>query len=100
MIPPGELDTILDNIGVPPGGFNLAFGDSSVIGSNDGDILISLTKDHTPTEITTERLRKRLSEKFPGRRLFLRSGQHHEPDSEFGAAGADRRAGDRARCRA
>ena len=65
VIPPGELDTILDNIGVPPGGFNLAFGDSSVIGSNDGDILISLTKDHTPTEITTERLRKRLHEKFP-----------------------------------
>ncbi len=65
VIPPGELDTILDNIGVPPGGFNLAFGDSSVIGSNDGDILISLSKDHTPTEITTERLRARLREKFP-----------------------------------
>jgi len=65
VIPPGELDTILDNIGVPPGGFNLAFGDSSVIGENDGDILISLTQDHTPTEITTERLRKHLREKFP-----------------------------------
>jgi multidrug efflux pump subunit AcrB len=65
VIPPGELDTILDNIGVPPGGFNLAFGDSSVIGENDGDILISMTPDHTPTEITTERLRKRLNEKFP-----------------------------------
>ncbi|HTR34725.1 MAG TPA: efflux RND transporter permease subunit [Bryobacteraceae bacterium] len=64
-IPPGELDTILDNIGVPSGGFNLAFGDSSVIGSNDGDILISLTKDHTPTEVTTERLRARLRQKFP-----------------------------------
>ena len=65
VIPPGELDTILDNIGVPPGGFNLAFGDSTVIGENDGDILISMTADHTPTEITTERLRKRLNEKFP-----------------------------------
>ena len=65
VIPPGELDTILDNIGVPPGGFNLAFGDSAVIGNNDGDILISLTQDHAPTEITTERLRKRLHEKFP-----------------------------------
>lgn len=65
VIPPNEIDTILDNIGVPPGGFNLAFGDSSVIGENDGDILISLTPDHTPTEITTERLRARLHEKFP-----------------------------------
>jgi multidrug efflux pump subunit AcrB len=65
VIPPGELDTILDNIGMPPGGFNLAFGDNAVIGNNDGDILISLTQDHAPTEITTERLRKRLHEKFP-----------------------------------
>ncbi len=65
VIPPSELDTILDNIGVPPGGFNLAFGDNTVIGENDGDILISLHEDHTPTDITTQRLRKRLNERFP-----------------------------------
>ena len=71
VIPPGELDTILDNIGMPPGGFNLAFGDNAVIGENDGDILISLSKDHAPTEITTERLRKRLHEKFPDIVVFF-----------------------------
>jgi len=65
VIPAGELNTILDNIGVPPGGFNLAYGDSAAIGDNDGDILISMTKDHTPTEITTDRLRKQLHAKFP-----------------------------------
>ena len=71
VIPSGELDTILDNIGLPPGGFNLAFGDSATIGNNDGDILISMTKDHTPTEITTERLRQRLREKFPDMVFFF-----------------------------
>src|SRR5271170_6242807 len=71
VIPAGELDTILDNIGVPPGGFNLAFGDSTVIGNNDGDILISIKPDHTPTEITTQRLRKRLHEKFPDIVVFF-----------------------------
>jgi multidrug efflux pump subunit AcrB len=71
VIPPGELDTILDNIGLPPGGFNLAFGDSAAIGNNDGDILISMTKDHTPTEVTTERLRKQLNEKFPDMVFFF-----------------------------
>ena len=71
VIPAGELDTILDNIGLPPGGFNLAFGDSAAIGNNDGDILISMTKDHTPTEITTERLRKQLNEKFPDMVFFF-----------------------------
>jgi multidrug efflux pump subunit AcrB len=65
VIPPNQLDTILDNIGVPPGGFNLAFGDSAAIGNNDGDILISMTPDHAPTDLTTQRLRKRLHEKFP-----------------------------------
>src|SRR5277367_6302071 len=59
VIPEREVDTILDNIGVPPGGFNLAFGDSATIGNNDGDILISLTKDHSPVEEYTEALRKR-----------------------------------------
>ena len=71
VIPSGELDTILDNIGLPPGGFNLAFGDSATIGNNDGDILISMTQDHTPTEITTERLRQRLREKFPDMVFFF-----------------------------
>jgi multidrug efflux pump subunit AcrB len=71
VIPERELDTILDNIGLPPGGFNLAFGDNAVIGSNDGDILISMTPDHAPTEITTERLRQRLHEKFPNMVFFF-----------------------------
>ncbi|MBV9771768.1 MAG: efflux RND transporter permease subunit, partial [Bryobacterales bacterium] len=70
-IPSGELDTIVDNIGVPPGGFNLAFGDSAVIGSNDGDILISMTADHTPTAITSERVRKQLRAKFPDMIFFF-----------------------------
>jgi len=71
VIPERELDTILDNIGVPPGGFNLAFGDSATIGNNDGDILISLTKDHSPVEEYTELLRKRLHEKFPDLVFFF-----------------------------
>ena len=58
VIPARELDTILDNIGLPNGGFNLGFGDSPAIGTSDGDILISLTPEHTSTEIYTERLRK------------------------------------------
>ena len=31
-IPAREIDTIIDNIGIPNGGFNLAFGDSPTIG--------------------------------------------------------------------
>src|SRR5262249_28704106 len=36
VIPPREIDTIIDNMGIPNGGFNLAFGDSPTIGTGDG----------------------------------------------------------------
>jgi multidrug efflux pump subunit AcrB len=65
-IPPAEIDTIIDNIGVPNGGFNLAFGDNPTLGVADGDILISLKQDeHGPTAGYTDRLRQRLRQRFP-----------------------------------
>ncbi len=72
VIPPREVDTIIDNIGIPFGGFNLAFGDISTLGTGDGDILISLKGDeHGPTAEYTDRLRKRLHQKFPGVTIFF-----------------------------
>jgi multidrug efflux pump subunit AcrB len=66
IIPHHDLDTILDNIGLPNGGFNLAFSDSSVIGQSDGDILISLNeKRDVDTRYYERELRRILNEKFP-----------------------------------
>ncbi|MBZ5576653.1 MAG: efflux RND transporter permease subunit [Acidobacteriia bacterium] len=66
VIPPAEIENIIDNIGIPNGGFNLAFGDNPTIGPGDGDILVSLKSgQHAPTEEYTEILRKRLHERFP-----------------------------------
>ena len=64
-IPSGELDTIVDNIGIPNGGINLAFGDSPTIGPSDGDILVSLKEEHGPVEDYKQKLRARLHRKFP-----------------------------------
>src|SRR6185295_8115003 len=59
VIPPAEINTITDNIGIPNGGFNLAFGDSPTIGVSDGDILISLKEgEHGSTAEYTDQLRK------------------------------------------
>ena len=68
VIPAREMDTVIDNIGIPSGGFNLAFGDTPTIGPGDGEILISLKKEdrHVSTDEYTRRLRKRLNEAFPG----------------------------------
>jgi multidrug efflux pump subunit AcrB len=85
VIPTREIDTITDNIGIPNGGFNLAFGDSPTLGVSDGDILISLNKDeHGPTAEYTERLRKRLNEKFPNIVFFFEAANITNQILNFG----------------
>ena len=100
VIPAREIDTIIDNIGIPNGGFNLAFGDSPTIGTADGDILISLNpEEHGPTAAYTDQLRKRLHERFPECCILLRGCQYHQSDFEFRSARAHRCASGRPQCR-
>jgi len=71
-IPRPELVSILDNIGLPNGSINLAFGDSSTIGPGDGEILISLReREHRPTEELMRALRRSLKHKFPDLTFFF-----------------------------
>jgi multidrug efflux pump subunit AcrB len=66
VIPPGELDTIIDNIGIPNSWGSLAQGDIPTISSADGEILISLNKEnHGSTRDYEVMLRKVLRDKFP-----------------------------------
>src|SRR5579871_2007149 len=67
VIPPAELETVIDNIGIPNGGFNLAFGDNPTLGTGDGEILLSLKDERSmSTAAYQDRLRKRFGEAFPG----------------------------------
>jgi multidrug efflux pump subunit AcrB len=70
-IPVGELDNIIDNIGVPNSWASLAQGDIPTISSADGEILISLKKEHHSTRDYEVQLRKRLQEKFPDTVFFF-----------------------------
>ena len=65
-IPPDELDTVIDNIGVPYSGLNLSYSNSAPIGPADADILIAMKKKHRPAAQVTRLLRDRLSREFPG----------------------------------
>ncbi len=66
IIPSNELEQMIDNIGIPASGYNLAFGDMATIAIYDGEILVSLSKDKTkPTAYYVEKLRKRLPKIFP-----------------------------------
>ncbi|HEY6391259.1 MAG TPA: efflux RND transporter permease subunit [Bryobacteraceae bacterium] len=84
VIAGNELDTILDNIGLPNGGFNLGFGDNPSIGTSDGDILVSLKPEHTSTALYTDWLRKRLHEKFPDTVIFFEAANITNQILNFG----------------
>src|ERR1700722_19288151 len=66
VIPPGDLGSIVDNIGLPISGINMAYQNTGTIGPGDGDALIALGGDHAPTDSYIKRLRSVLPEKFPG----------------------------------
>src|SRR5947207_3782737 len=71
-LPAAELDTILDNIGIPNAWSSLAQGDVPNIAATDGEILISLNRErHGPVSDYEVRLRKRLNEKFPDMVFFF-----------------------------
>jgi len=65
-IPEGELDNIIDNIGMPYSTINTIYSRSGFIGAADADILVTLRRGHRPTEDHVRALRRRLPEEFPG----------------------------------
>ena len=56
-IPQNQLGTIVDNIGLPVSGINMAYATTGTIGAEDADILISLKEDHVPTSSYVKKLR-------------------------------------------
>src|SRR6476660_9827407 len=85
VIPAREIENIIDNIGIPNGGFNLAFGDSPTLGVSDGDILISLNAgEHGSTADYTDQLRKRLNQKFPDVVFFFEAANITNQILNFG----------------
>ncbi len=66
VIPQDEVDSIVDNIGLPISGINLSYSNSAPIGPSDADILISLKEDHAPTADYVRKLRKELNQDMPG----------------------------------
>src|SRR5579875_2172707 len=65
-IPPSQITTIIDNIGLPYSSINLSYSNSAPIGSEDADILVSLTQNHRPTIQYVREMRRVLAQDFPG----------------------------------
>jgi len=71
-VPQGQLQTILDNIGLPNSGINQSYSSSGTIGTSDAEILIGLNPEkHPPTADLTRHLREFLPQHFPGVEFFF-----------------------------
>ncbi len=71
VIPPNEIDNVLDNIGLPVSGINLAFSDNATIGESDGEILVSLQPKHRPVANYVRTLREKLHHDFPDMEFYF-----------------------------
>jgi multidrug efflux pump subunit AcrB len=84
LVGSGQIDTILDNIGLPYSGMNIALSDSATVGPMDGEILISLNKHHTPTARLTARLRRELPKRFAELQFFFQPADIVDQVLNFG----------------
>lgn len=79
-----QIDVILDNIGLPYSGVNIALSDSATIGPMDGEILISLKEEHTPTHHLVAELRRELPKRFAEMRFFFQAADIVDQVLNFG----------------
>ncbi|MGH9698060.1 MAG: efflux RND transporter permease subunit, partial [Candidatus Acidiferrales bacterium] len=66
QIPPADLASITDDIGLPNSTINLSYSTSAPVGTGDADIQVELSQDHHPTAEYIHDLRFRLNHDFPG----------------------------------
>ncbi|WP_109489370.1 efflux RND transporter permease subunit [Occallatibacter savannae] len=70
-IPPDQVITIVDNIGLPYSGLNLSYSTSAPIGPADADIQVQLSEKHRPTSEYVEELRGVLARDYPGVTFYV-----------------------------
>jgi multidrug efflux pump subunit AcrB len=80
----GRIDVILDNVGLPYSGINIALSDSATVGPMDGEILISLGKKHPPTADLMAMLRRKLPQRFPELQFFFQPADIVDQVLNFG----------------
>jgi multidrug efflux pump subunit AcrB len=71
LIPPGQLGTVLDNLGVPVSSINNTYSNAGAFSTADGEIQISLNEGHAPSQRYIEEMRRQLPARFPGVEFFF-----------------------------
>ena len=65
LIPPEEIQAVVNNIGIPISGINMSYNNTGLIGPQDGDVQIALAEGHKPTGDYVNLLRDELPKLFP-----------------------------------
>ena len=74
VIPASDLQLVLDNIGLPSSGSQLAIGSNASVGPADGDMMVQLTPTHRgATWDYVRTLRQVLPKEFPNVTFFFQS---------------------------
>src|SRR5712664_2628705 len=72
VIPSRDLQTVIDNVGLPYSGINLTYSNSGTIGTSDAEILVQLKQERgKSTGAYINELRRRLATEFPGVQFFF-----------------------------
>jgi len=71
VIPPAQIETMLDNQGIPYSGLNLSLSEGAQISSADGEIFIALKEGHPPTPQYVRKLRQVLRREYPEQTFFF-----------------------------
>ena len=79
-----QIEVVLDNIGLPYSGINIALSDSATVGPMDGEILISLKEKHTPTAELVAALRRQLPARFADLQFFFQPADIVDQVLNFG----------------
>ncbi len=65
VIPAAQISSIVDNLGLPYSGINLAYSNSAPVGPGDADIFVNLKENHDPTDTFVRELRGKLVQTYP-----------------------------------
>jgi multidrug efflux pump subunit AcrB len=71
VIPEREIESMIDNLGVPYSGINLSLSEGALISPADGQIMIALKEGHSPTADYVRALRTKLKQSFPEQTFFF-----------------------------
>ncbi len=84
VIPPEQLQMVVNNIGLPPGGVNLAYSATDTTSNGDGDVLVLLSAEHRPTQEWMQILRQDFAQKFPEDTFFFEPADITNQTLNFG----------------